>query len=97
MQTVTLARNEIGPLLDELIIVLEHNGCVTQKRHFNRIRRAFNKASDELELTSSMVQLASGQALGLALPQTADVLMARILEKTAHLTEELAGVATELH
>lgn len=97
MQRVTMARNQIGPLLDQLIHELDAEGCATQKRYFNRIRLEFNRATDEWDLSSSIVELTASPAMGLQLPHTADVLMSRILEKVSELTRELDGEPPALH
>ena len=97
MQRVTLARNQIGPLLDQLISELDANGCATQRRYFNRIRGEFNRANDEWDLTTSIVELTASPAMGLQLPDTADALMVRILEKASVLITELEGANANLH
>jgi hypothetical protein len=50
METVTLVRNELGPLLDRLITQLEHEGKLTHQAHFSRIRSRLNCANDDWEL-----------------------------------------------
>ena len=97
MQRLAMARNRISPLLDQLISELDAEGCTTQKRYFNRIRSEFNRATDEQDLNSSIVELSASLAMGLQLPQTADALMARILEKTAELIAELEGQDPAIH
>ena len=42
METGTLVRNELAPLLDRLIVQLEDEGQLTYRAHFTRIRTAFN-------------------------------------------------------
>ena len=97
MQSVTNARNKIGPLLDQLISELEAEGLATQQRYFHRIRLDFNRANDDLDLTATIVELSSCTALGIQLPGTADVLMSRILEKVSELTREIAGSPPAIH
>ena len=83
--TVTAARNEIGPLLDELILQLDVEGSATHKAHFARIRGHLYGASDDWELTAPIIELSSCQAMGFRFSQTADALIHRILQKTATL------------
>ena len=97
MQSVTMARNKIGPLLDQLICELEAEGLSTQQRYFHRIRQDFNRARDKFGLTATMVELSSCTALGLQLPGTADALMSRILEKVSELTQEIDGSPPTIH
>ena len=97
MEKATTARNEIGPLLDQLIYELDAEGYATQKAYFSRIRGLFLEASDELELSISIVELSAGPAIGFQMPSTANVLMSRILEKVASLTHELDGVNPDIH
>lgn len=97
MQKVTAARNEIGPLLDELIVQLEQEGSATQKKHFNRIRGRLYGAHDEWELTTPIIELSSCIAMGFRFSQTAEPLINRILQKTADLVRELEGVDPRIH
>ena len=52
METVTLVRNELGPLLDRLIMQLEREGNLTYRAHFTRIRRRLNCANHDWELAT---------------------------------------------
>jgi hypothetical protein len=97
MQKVTLARNEIGPLLDELIVQLEAEGSATQKAHFKRIRGRLYRADNELELTTPIIELSSCLAIGFQFSTTADALINRILDKTQGLVRELEGVIPTVH
>ena len=97
MEKVTTARNEIGPLLDQLIYELDAEGYATQKAYFSRIRGLFQEASSELELSTSIVELSAGPAIGFQMPTTANVLMSRILEKVASLTRDLEGATPNIH
>lgn len=97
MQKVTTARNEIGPLLDELITQLDAEGSLTQCAHFHRIRHRLNRASDAWELTSPIIDLATCVAMGFRFSQTADALVERILHKAQTLSRELDGVTPEIH
>ena len=97
MQRVTLAKNQISPLLDQLITELDAEGYATQKAYFARIRGRFANASDDMDLTATIVELSSGSAIGFRLPNTADVLMNRILEKVSLLIADLEGSEPRLH
>jgi hypothetical protein len=97
MQKVTNARNEISPLLDELITQLDAEGSLTQCAHFHRIRHRLNHASDVWELKTPIIQLSTCTAMGFRFSQTADALVERILEKARDLSQELAGVKPNIH
>ncbi len=97
MQKVTTARNELGPLLDELILQLEVEGSATQKAHFNRIRGHLYGAHDDWELAGSIIELSSSVAMGFRFSQTADALVSRILQKTSELVRELEGIDPAVH
>jgi len=84
----TVARNAIGPLLDQLIYQLEHEGSATQCAYFNRIRRSLNRAHDDIELIVPIQALSTTPAVGFSFSQDADILICRILEKTAELSAE---------
>ena len=96
-QKVTAARNEIGPLLDELILQLDEEGSATHKAHFSRIRGHLYGASDDWELAVPIIELSSCLAMGFQFSQTADALINRILQKTAELVSELEGVKPAIH
>ena len=93
MHKVTLARNEISPLLDRLILQLEAEGRLTQRAHFRRIEVAHN----EWDLTPPMIDLSSASAMGFKFSSTADALVARILDKTKVLVDALTGESLIRH
>jgi hypothetical protein len=97
MQKPTVARNEIGPLLDELIVQLDEEGSATQRAHFNRIRGRLYRAHNEWELTTPIIELSSCVAMGFRFSKTADALIARILQKTSDLVRELEGIDPDIH
>lgn len=97
MQTLTHARNQIGPLLDALIRELDVSGCATQRAYFARMRGQLDGATDHQTLSVAIMELSSSTAIGLTLPTTASALMGRILEKTAELIAQLEGVAPHVH
>ena len=97
MQHTTAARNELGPLLDKLIVQLEQEGSATHKAHFNRIRGHLYGAHDPMELTQSIIELSTCVAMGFRFSQTAEALVERILDKTADLVRELEGIEPQIH
>ena len=60
MHKVTLARNEISPLLDRLIQQLEAEGRLTQRAHFRRIQRRIEVAHNDWDLKSPIIDLSVG-------------------------------------
>lgn len=97
MHHATAARNELGPLLDQLITQLEQEGSATQQAYFKRIRGHLYGASDALDLTQSIIELSTSMAMGFRFSHTADVLVNRILTKTADLMRELEGIEPNVH
>lgn len=97
MHHTTAARNELGPLLDQLITQLEQEGSATQKAHFKRIRGHLYGANDALDLTQSIIELSTSVAMGFRFSNTADALVNRILTKTADLVRELEGIEPNVH
>lgn len=89
MQRATVARNEIGPLLDQLITQLDAEGSATQKAYFNRIRRVLYHAQDDLEVATPIMELSTTTVVGFHFSSDADALIARILEKAERLAREL--------
>ena len=87
MQRSTVARNAIGPLLDQLIVQLECEGRATQRAYFNRIRRSLNTARHDVELATPIQELNSTTAVGFEFSEESDALIRRILEKASELGE----------
>ena len=90
MASTTEVRNQIGPLLDRLIIQLDHEGSATQRAYFARIRRSLYGARHDWDLATPIRELSTTSAVGFKFSSDADALIARILEKAATLAEELA-------
>jgi hypothetical protein len=84
----SVARNRIGPLLDQLILQLHGEGSATQAAWFRRIRRSLDSAHDDFEVLVPIQALSTTQAVGFRFSEDADVLMTRILEKAAELAAE---------
>ncbi len=85
MQRSTVARNAIGPLLDQLIVQLECEGRATQRAYFNRIRTSLNTARHDIELATPILELTSTHAVGFRFSEESEPLIARIVEKAAEL------------
>ncbi len=92
-----MARNQIGPLLDRLIVELEAEGCSTQSAYFNRIRHHLYGAHDDWELATPIIELTSSPAIGFQLSTTAEAILSRILKKASHIVQDLDGVTPEVH
>ena len=97
MQKVTEIRNEICPLLDELIVQLRAEGSSTHQAHFSRIRGRIDSAMHASDLALPIIELSSCIAMGFQFSSTADALIHRILEKAGALADELAGVTPIIH
>ena len=85
MEKVPIARNQIGPLLDQLILELDAEGSSTQKAYFCRVRGHLDHALDDYDLTAPIIKLSSSLALGFQFSTTANVLESRIREKAGEL------------
>ena len=79
----TLARNELGPLLDQLIHQLGEEGRATHRAYFLRIRRSLDRAQDEVTLAQPIIALTTTNAVGIELSAEAEPLHSRIVEKAA--------------
>jgi hypothetical protein len=88
MGKTTEARNAIGPLLDQLILQLGWEGSMTQRAHFDRIRRSLYLARTETDLARPILALSTSTAVGFKFSIDADALVSRILEKLAELEVE---------
>ena len=97
MQKVTVARNQISPLLDQLIHELDAEGASTQKAFFCRVRGHLELAYDDYDLATPIIELSSSLALGFHFSHNANVLVERIQEKAAELVKALEGVQPNFH
>lgn len=91
MGKTTAARNAIGPLLDQLILQLDGEGSMTQRAHFDRIRRSLYLARTDSDLARPILALSTSTAYGFKFSNDADALMHRIIEKLADLEDRSAG------
>ena len=89
MSSSTEVRNQIGPLLDRLIIQLDDEGSATQRAYFARIRSSLYRARHDWDLATPIRELSTTSAVGFTFSNDADALIARILEKAGALADEL--------
>ena len=97
MNTVTIARNEIEPLLTVLIHQLTTEGCATERAVYSRIQRTLRSARHAHELTSPFNDLRSTLQLGLRLSEDSSVLLERILQKAEQVADLLDAPPGRLH
>lgn len=97
MRRTTSVRNQIAPLLDQLISQLDAEGSATQRAYFSRIRRELDRARHDAELVTPIRDLTSTSAVGFSFSSDAGVLIARILEKAEELGRDLDVPAQILH
>ncbi len=91
MGKTTAARNELGPLLEALIVQLDGEGSMTQRAHFDRIRRSIDLARTDTDLARPILALSTSTAYGFKFSNDADALVNRIIEKAEELEAEMSG------
>ncbi len=97
MHRTTEARNEIGPLLDQLIRQLDVEGSATQRSFFARIRRSLLHARHDVDLATPIMELSTTPIVGFSFSNAADALISRILEKAEQLADELEAPDQNIH
>lgn len=97
MRRTTSVRNQIAPLLDQLISQLDAEGSATQRAYFLRIRRELDRARHEAELLSPIRDLTTTTAVGFSFSSDAGALIARILQKAEELGRDLDVPPRTLH
>lgn len=97
MSSSTEVRNQIGPLLDRLIIQLDVEGSATQRAYFARIRRSLDRARHDGDLATPIRELSTTSAVGFTFSTDADALITRILAKAGALAEELDQPSPQPH
>lgn len=97
MGKTTAARNELGPLLEALIVQLDDEGAMTQRAHFDRIRRSLYHARTDTDLARPILALSTSTAYGFKFSNDADALINRIIEKVAELEAETAPRPPQPH
>ena len=80
-----VARNEIEPLLSELIRQLSAQGRTTERAIYLRIRKSLCDASNPCDLTRPLTELSTMSQVRPSASADADVLLSRILEKAEQL------------
>ena len=93
----TQARNELAPLLEQLVQQLGKEGRTTHRAYFDRIRRSLNRAQDEVMLASPIIALSSSKAVGIELSADAALLHQRIIEKAAVMVNLLETAPRTYH
>ena len=89
------ARNEIEPLLTELIRQLSAQGRATERAIYRRIRKSLCDAKDSCELTRPLNELSTMSQVRPEASGDVNVLLARILEKAEQLA--LPTDSPEIH
>ena len=97
MSKTTAVRNELGPLLEALIVQLDGEGCMTQRAHFDRIRRSLYLARTDSDLARPIFALSTSTVYGFKFSNDADALVSRIIEKIAELEVENGTRPRRLH
>ena len=97
MRTTIIAKTELEPLLERLIKQLDQEGRLTHKAHFKRIHWRLTHAHTDLDLAAPIIDLSSARAIGFEFSSTAHALIARILDKTRFLVDELAEQERQVH
>ncbi len=97
MSSSTEVRNQIGPLLDRLIVQLDDEGSATQCAYFARIRSSLYRARHDWDLATPIRELSTTSAVGFTFSNDADALIARILQKAGQLAEELDQPSPPAH
>ncbi|MEM1433989.1 MAG: hypothetical protein AAGG11_08055 [Pseudomonadota bacterium] len=96
-RTSTVARNELTPLLEELIRQLEEEGRATEHACFRRIKRRLECAHDDTALAASIVALCTTAAVGFARSEVSKSLLERIEEKAALVSSQLDRPRSRVH
>ena len=81
MDHVTTARNEIEPLLNQLIHQLGIEGRATEMAVYSRIQRYLRTARHNHELSRPFSDLSTTANVCFTLPGEANILLERIIEK----------------
>lgn len=97
MKTVTIARNEIEPLLTVLIHQLASEGRATERAVYSRIQRTLRRARHDRDLTLPFNDLSSTAHVGLSLSEDASVLLDRIIEKAERLAKSMQSRPGAIH
>lgn len=96
-RTSTVARNELSPLLEELIRQLREEGKATEHACFSRIKQRLECAQDDTALAASIVALSTTTAVGFARSDVSKTLLNRIVEKATRVSSRLDQRQGTLH
>ena len=97
MDQVTNARNEIEPLLTQLIRQLGIEGRATEMAVYSRIQRYLRSAKHNHELARPFSDLSTTANVCFTVPGEANVLLERIIEKAEVLVRELENQSGAIH
>ena len=97
MSSSTEIRNQIGPLLDRLIVQLDDEGSATQRAYFARIRTSLYRAQHDWDMATPIRELSTTSAVGFTFSSDADALISRILQKAGQLAEQLDRPPSATH
>ena len=97
MDQVTNARNEIEPLLTQLIQQLGIEGRATEMAVYSRIQRYLRSAKHTHELARPFSDLSTTANVCFTVPGEANVLLERIIEKAEVLVRELENQTGAIH
>ena len=97
MDQVTNARNEIAPLLTQLIRQLGIEGRATEMAVYSRIQRYLRSAKHNHELARPFSDLSTTANVCFTVPGEANVLLERIIEKAEVLVRELENQTGAIH
>ena len=97
MDHVTNARNEIAPLLTQLIRQLGIEGRATEMAVYSRIHRYLRSAKHNHELARPFSDLSTTANVCFTLPGEASILLERIIEKAEVLVCEMENQSGAIH
>ena len=97
MDHVTNARNEIEPLLTQLIRQLGIEGRATEMAVYSRIQHHLRSAKHNHELARPFSDLSTTANVCFTVPGEANVLLERIIEKAEVLVRELENQTGAIH
>ena len=97
MDQVTNARNEIEPLLTQLIQQLGSEGRATEMAVYTRIQRYLRSAKHNHELARPFSDLSTTANVCFTVPGEANILLERIIEKVEVLVRELENQTGAIH
>ncbi len=87
MQAIIEARNQLDPLLEVLVNQLHNEGQATQRAFYTRIRGSIQRAQDEIDLATPLMELSTTAFVGFEFSPDAAVLIERILKKAEYIAE----------